>query len=355
MRIYESSRPRVYPRVGGGTVNLQLPIYVWLRLLAVYPRVGGGTNAADAGLAVTRGLSPRGRGNRFRSHAMAALKLSVYPRVGGGTRSGKGHLTVYPRVGGGTAFVVSLTVVPCPQAVYPRVGGGTWVARNAARWRRSIPAWAGEPHTDGLGLFSCSVYPRVGGGTARMLARGHGGRSIPAWAGEPGLGPGSIPAWAGEPIYRRLTWTCPLTRSIPAWAGEPSWLVSLLSTTTRRSIPAWAGEPTKAEVRHSSRGTVYPRVGGGTASPKDCIQPGRGLSPRGRGNQNFGRARYYKRSIPAWAGEPHFSLCFRRSLTVYPRVGGGTASTTIGREIDIGSIPAWAGEPCLSRQSAQEL
>ena len=70
---------------------------------------------------------------------------------------------------------------------------------------------------------------------------------------------------------------------------------------------------------------VYPRVGGGT---KRNDTPGidlAGLSPRGRGNQEFHRlVRLWIRSIPAWAGEPRSvadGLCLNR---VYPRVGGGT-------------------------------
>ena len=77
------SRPRVYPRVGGGTTTIlkvELPtkgsIPAWageppallalIALAGVYPRVGGGTSPAPCWHPTGLGLSPRGRGNRIR-------------------------------------------------------------------------------------------------------------------------------------------------------------------------------------------------------------------------------------------------------------------------------------------------
>ena len=93
---------------------------------AVYPRVGGETPTSCAAAAISRGLSPRGRGNLialFPADLVArsipawagkpgqsdssATSSRVYPRVGGGTRRNKpihGNFTrVYPRVGGETS------------------------------------------------------------------------------------------------------------------------------------------------------------------------------------------------------------------------------------------------------------
>ena len=51
-----------------------------------------------------------------------------------------------------------------------------------------------------------------------------------------------------------------------------------------RSIPAWAGEPGKCwPPAHWA--VVYPRVGGGTFTPRLADNRGLGLSPRGRGNR----------------------------------------------------------------------
>ena len=113
-----------------------------------------------------------------------------------------------------------------------------------------------------------------------------------------------------------------------------------------------------------------------------------GLSPRGRGNHaDHIPGGVGERSIPAWAGEPGWTM-LPRSITrvyprvggeppaqvgrklgnaVYPRVGGGTwVRSHTGREswglsprgrgnpgrgliahTHQGSIPAWAGEPLV--------
>ena len=91
-----------------------------------------------------------------------------------------------------------------------------------------------------------------------------------------------------------------------------------------RSIPACAGEPTLPEkvVRLS---TVYPRVCGGTAIVVRLLSSSMGLSPRVRGNRlSHAFSLYYRRSIPACAGEPILNLVQDEQLGVYPRVCGGT-------------------------------
>ena len=72
-----------------------------------------------------------------------------------------------------------------------------------------------------------------------------------------------------------------------------------------RSIPAWAGEPSHG-LCMAEYLSVYPRVGGGTAVPRSGATLSLGLSPRGRGNLRMHwRNDITERSIPAWAGEPH--------------------------------------------------
>ena len=71
-----------------------------------------------------------------------------------------------------------------------------------------------------------------------------------------------------------------------------------------RSIPAWTGEPTTFSIAVRTL-TVYPRVDGGTphAVTEDILVAG--LSPRGRGNRTNLRAQVLGGgSIPAWTGEP---------------------------------------------------
>ncbi len=100
--------------------------------------------------------------------------------------------------------------------------------------------------------------------------------------------------------------------------------------TIRRSIPAWAGEPCLPR-NGTPKDTVYPRVGGGTTSTSAGMTRGAGLSPRGRGNPWRGRGKCgYAGSIPAWAGEPFSPVSPAPSSGVYPRVGGGTLRTSRG-------------------------
>ena len=193
---------------------------------------------------------------------------------------------------------------------------------------RSIPAWAGgttngtEPSSSSTGLS-----PR-GRGNPTLRTRGSGR-------------PGSIPAWAGEPetiipppgvvtVYPRVGGgTCSPTTAMPPRKGlsprgrgnRPPGDPGMDST---GSIPAWAGEPEHLGT-YGSGWRVYPRVDGGTIDPIPVALTGRGLSPRGRGNQ----ARCQRRgrrwgSIPAWTGEPHSPVRRDRARRVYPRVDGGT-------------------------------
>ena len=90
------------------------------------------------------------------------------------------------------------------------------------------------------------------------------------------------------------------------------------------SIPAYAGEPTPSQ-QPLRRARVYPRVCGGTKAADSPARRDGGLSPRMRGNQH--RIRRFDGndgSIPAYAGEPRGQSPGRRRGTVYPRVCGGT-------------------------------
>ena len=90
------------------------------------------------------------------------------------------------------------------------------------------------------------------------------------------------------------------------------------------SIPACAGEPIPRGAGRG-RGRVYPRVCGGTNTSSVIPLRGVGLSPRVRGNRLGSECYISKdRSIPACAGEPTI-IRHRGSLSqVYPRVCGGT-------------------------------
>ena len=137
---------------------------------------------------------------------------------------------------------------------------------------------------------------------------------------------------------------------------------------SKRSIPACAGEP-RMECSKCILRQVYPRVCGGTFPALIFIQDGSGLSPRVRGNPTpIPLFTMVKRSIPACAGEPVFTVTRWMIAPVYPRVCGGTGmlltsilvysglsprvrgnrSKRLGLSLRTRSIPACAGEPLPS-------
>ena len=90
------------------------------------------------------------------------------------------------------------------------------------------------------------------------------------------------------------------------------------------SIPACAGEPA-AIYEFSDSEKVYPRVCGGTPTTTSVVNCVDGLSPRVRGNPGQPPPQAATPgSIPACAGEPvEMWSCLDRAQ-VYPRVCGGT-------------------------------
>ncbi len=171
---------------------------------------------------------------------------------------------------------------------------------------RSIPACAGEPCAESHGATRSGVYPRVCGGTPSSRPR-------------PTRATGLSPRVRGnQPVARR-------------------------HRMTGRSIPACAGEPTcSSRAGHADR--VYPRVCGGTRSPRLPWRRSRGLSPRVRGNlPHRVRGHVARGSIPACAGEPS-SVSLRVGLcAVYPRVCGGTTQPGTSTQPGTGLSPRVRG------------
>ena len=334
----------------------------------VYPRVCGGTGGGGGG-AFAIGSIPAYAGEPHRGSAVTARR-AVYPRVCGGTRPirspGKASAGLSPRMRGNR--------------------GRRWRPRS---WRRSIPAYAGEPYAEAFQGAQQRVYPRVCGGTTRRsrmpspvmglsprmrgnrmprLSRGPSSGSIPAYAGEPLDDPGCRPrSW----VYPRV---CGGTRRrprvnggrnglSPRMRGNPS--IWRCMSIWRRSIPAYAGEPAQSD--YAGRDSmVYPRVCGGTSVLCSVMTLLLGLSPRMRGNRRCPLLPpLVCGSIPAYAGEPPASPDSDCQSAVYPRVCGGTdcpssqAGTHWGlsprmrgnrlhrwrQSVIRGSIPAYAGEP----------
>ena len=101
-----------------------------------------------------------------------------------------------------------------------------------------------------------------------------------------------------------------------------------------RSIPARTGEP-YGNILVREQLKVYPRAYGGTRSSSDLPRNTTGLSPRVRGNLDFGEPHALPhRSIPARTGEPSAFTVTGRARRVYPRAYGGTPVTpSIGKPV----------------------
>ena len=361
------------------------------RVAGVYPRVCGGTchNALDR--IISHGLSPRVRGNLYRDLGPELGRRSIPACAGEPPAPGSWPCAgrVYPRVCGGTGmpFVGEESY----QGLSPRVRGNRQGTRGLSREEGSIPACAGEPAGPGPGAEHGGVYPRVCGGTSCGVSSfcGRVGLS-PRVRGNRGTAPTrsrrsrSIPACAGEPhsetphsrCYRVYPRVCGGTGTLrwgrrrggglsPRVRGNPSEIAT--AVVCAGSIPACAGEP--ASASHPIRtAAVYPRVCGGTAWRTTPAAASPGLSPRVRGNPIGGSVQVQeRRSIPACAGEPPRPAPYPGPLTVYPRVCGGTrlprhpGATPRGLSPRVrgnqegtaalvnegGSIPACAGEPLL--------
>ena len=91
---------------------------------------------------------------------------------------------------------------------------------------------------------------------------------------------------------------------------------------------------------------------GGTRRANPRITVEHGLSPRVRGNLLcFDVEEVVMRSIPACAGEPYSEQSRWSSVTVYPRVCGGTLEGDDKREWEKGLSPRVRGEPLKPRST----
>ena len=334
----------------------------------VYPRVCGGS-AAPAGLhQCGGGLSPRVRGKQ-------AVGVQGNPR-----------LRSIPACAGeaGSAIAISLSV-----RVYPRVCGGSWRRRRpsfacrglsprvrgkqrvllrAMRRQRSIPACAGEARRPAFSAATKRVYPRVCGGSGsraghqrqcgglsprvRGKRRGDGtgaqlGRSIPACAGEARSRPPMRCSW---PVYPRVCGGSQSPRPIGIHRAGLSPRVRGKQTNANDyslpdgSIPACAGEATGAGAA-DSYDAVYPRVCGGSSAAGMQTSPPRGLSPRVRGKRAMMLRNCRRiRSIPACAGEAITCRASGWPLSVYPRVCGGSFRAIRAPCLRIGLSPRVRGK-----------
>ena len=172
----------------------------------VYPRACGGTTLARLRWCLSRGLSPRMRGNRL--YGVAELvEVGSIPAHAGEPRNPAGARSsarVYPRACGGTK--ANLGGARAIRGLSPRMRGNRpWRRRESCRCG-SIPADAGEPTTSPGPSRPRRVYPRACGGTSGWDR---------SWEPFTGLSP----RMRGNLRLRSSRNTC--SGSIPAHAGEP--------------------------------------------------------------------------------------------------------------------------------------
>ena len=194
----------------------------------------GGTGHAWLIARLTNGLSPRGRGNRAMGCGRGPDVRSI-PAWTGEPRGGYGFGRwpgVYPRVDGGT--LTSNVTANSIKGLSPRGRGNRFVSQPNSDRMRSIPAWTGEPRLSLPFPKANGVYPRVDGGTdlsdtpewlaTGLSPRGRGNRG--GDASDPD-GDGSIPAWTGEPSGSNLPSL--LSRVYPRVDGGTVWIKSAVA------------------------------------------------------------------------------------------------------------------------------
>ena len=138
------------------------------RRKAVYPRAGGETwNGCQRGPA-PRGLSPRGRGNRRPVPTLRTAVRSIPARAGKPPAgpAAPADARVYPRAGGET--VCDRRIAGRVGGLSPRGRGNRYRTGQRAGVRGSIPARAGKPGRLPPATPAGRVYPRAGGETSAI-------------------------------------------------------------------------------------------------------------------------------------------------------------------------------------------
>ena len=332
----------------------------------VYPRACGGTSRTRLCPKSSGGLSPRVRGNPYRSASWHGRTRSIPARAGEPTVARRSWLVtgVYPRACGGTP--VPRQPLLLLRGLSPRVRGNRPLTEQPGFGGGSIPARAGEPWGVHPVIHPVTVYPRACGGTALirfanvrasgLSPRVRGNHQVPPLSRERSR---SIPARAGEPLYSVSsgssigvypracggTWDC-VSMSGDEWGLSPrvrgNRQGSALGHGLEGSIPARAGEPVKLPWKPQEV-KVYPRACGGTTPILLSLKNGQGLSPRVRGTRFLGSTTIRQRGLsPRVRGNRLTEIA--GFVAVYPRACGGTKGNRFSWSIT-GSIPARAGEP----------
>ena len=128
-------------------------------------RACGGTKELHYVCAYSTGLSPRLRGNQTGAYFLGRCIGSIPAPAGEPSipRSTYWRMTVYPRACGGTARCRCPGMVS--RGLSPRLRGNRFVFKRWHSGQGSIPAPAGEPRRLRVSVSLPRVYPRACGGT----------------------------------------------------------------------------------------------------------------------------------------------------------------------------------------------
>ena len=131
----------------------------------VYPRACGGTGRPPLKTWLNLGLSPRVRGNPLPPAGIPQSRRSIPARAGEPVSGGcwVSACQVYPRACGGTP--PSQDCERLSKGLSPRVRGNLRPRLRGGQQGRSIPARAGEPSRSFTVRSKYPVYPRACGGT----------------------------------------------------------------------------------------------------------------------------------------------------------------------------------------------
>ena len=216
----------------------------------------------------------------------------------------------------------------------PRVRGTPRGRPAAPRWRRFIPACAGNSRPIRRICRGPPVHPRVCG----ELRGRRSATPSPA---------GSSPRVRRNSL-RLKSLAFVLAGSSPRVRGTRRQRIG--RRPLMRFIPACAGNSCCGAAT-PWRCPVHPRVCGELVSGSNSQSSGRGSSPRVRGTHpHHGRQRVRLRFIPACAGNSAASIAFRIRATVHPRVCGELWWNDDTFPADDGSSPRVRGTPRAKRR-----
>ncbi len=268
----------------------------------VHPRMRGEQRLMHLAIAEGVGASPHARGTGCGEPAGHARRRCI-PACAGNRRAvitSSACRAVHPRMRGEQCLLSESVAVRGGASPHAR-GTGPWTLCRA-RWRRCIPACAGNRVGPARSSRRAPVHPRM---------RGEQYRNVCA----PIFSNGASPHARGT--ARRPRRTAPPSRCIPACAGN------------RRITMGGAVVS-----------SVHPRMRGEQGAVETAGSVGDGASPHARGTDGLGPAEQAPaRCIPACAGNRSVASVDLRVWSVHPRMRGEQASAARPATCQRGASP----------------